>query len=60
LLAAVGEVGSEGGLLVEDAVAVAFAGDQLCVMEDGQVFGDGAGRKLVPPGQGVGGGWFGE
>jgi hypothetical protein len=56
----VGEFRSEWGLLVEDGVAVAPAGDQVCVMEDGQVFGHGAGGKFVPPGQGVGGGRFGE
>jgi len=60
LLPAGGEFGSERGLLVEDGVAVAPAGDQPRVMEDGQVFGDGAGGKLVPPCQGVGGCWFGE
>jgi len=60
LLAAVGEFGAEWGLPVEDGVAVAPAGDQLCVMEDGEVFGHGAGGKFVPPGQRVGGGWFGK
>src|SRR5262250_3943059 len=35
LLAAVGEFGSERGLLIEDGVPVAFAGDQPCVMKDG-------------------------
>ena len=35
-------------------------GDQPRPVQDGQVFGHCAGGKLVPPGQGVGGGWFGE
>lgn len=60
LLAAAGEFGSERGLLVEDSVAVASAGNQPCVMQDGQMLGDGTGSKFVPPCQGVGGGWFGE
>ena len=55
-----GEFGAERGLLVEDGVAVAPAGDQPCLMQDGQVLGDGAGGKFVPPCQGVGGRWFGE
>src|SRR5262249_46269865 len=59
-LLAVGQQGSQWRLLVEDGVAVAPTGDQPRLVQGGQLLGDGAGGELVPPGQGVGGGWFGE
>jgi hypothetical protein len=39
---------------------MAPTGDQPRPVQSGQVFGHGAGGELVPPGQGLGGGWLGE